>query len=247
MHTPGTARRAAQPCGLCALHLCCSGVSHLFSVAPFAATSAHSLSLLPSLLVSASPAVLPSFYPGLVKTLPFHPWLDRLTNSPYRNQIATCLCTCISVCEWVGGGYGLNLITRSLDRTHPSRLRLLIIGRENRASKTRADHTTTGKLADVCQDVLVSCIYEETPLGTKPLWILPQEDLERPLQISGRIIPLPISPEMDSLRTKGSRWSFRPSACLGSFWARKPFSSWSFCILNVQTKQRFVFRCQSLR
>lgn len=99
---------------LCAMHLCCSGVSHLFSMSPFAATSAHSLSLLPSLLASASMTILPSFFPGLlsrfssvsravVNTLPFHPWLYRFTDGPYRNRVTTCLYMCIGICEWVEG------------------------------------------------------------------------------------------------------------------------------------------------
>lgn len=134
---------------------------------PFTATSAHSSSLLPSLVAPATLTVLPSIYPGLLLTilvfraLPsiFIPGsIDLLmahigTESPH-------VCICASV--YARGGYGLNFIIHSLDHTHPIRLGPLINGEENRASKVRADHTTAGKLADADQDIVVAFTQQET-------------------------------------------------------------------------------------
>lgn len=76
---------------------------------PFTATSAHSSSLLPSLVAPASYPDCPPLHLSwsashhsclLCLSFPLHPWLYRLTDGPYRNWIATCLYMCISTSEW---------------------------------------------------------------------------------------------------------------------------------------------------
>lgn len=135
---------------------------------------------------------------------------------------------------WVGGGYVLNSITRSLDRTHPIQLWLHINGKENKASR-RADHTTTGKLADVCQDILVAFMQEETLLSMRPLCRLTSFEAP-PADTWKNIISLPNSPETVSLRTKGSRWGFRPSVYWESCWVRHPSIQSLICIINKLPK-----------
>lgn len=91
----------------------------------------------------------------------------------------------------------------------------------NTASKTKADHATTRKLIDAYHDVLVAFMQKETLFSLTPRFRLTSLEAP-PADACKNIISLANSSETDSLRTKGSRWGFGPSACWESCWARDP-------------------------
>lgn len=180
-------RFAVQPCCLCAVHLCCSGISHLFSLSLLHLPTPSLCFLLswpqPPWL-SSPPLSLLCFSPfscvlhAAFNTLPFsslapstHQWPIKELNrhmSVYVNQYM-----------WVGGGYGMNFISRSVNHTHPIWLLLLINDKGSRAGKTRADYTTTGKLS-WCLPGYLGCMNagrdtfeQETSLSAYKPWIAP--------------------------------------------------------------------------